>query len=151
MKTLATGSDVQQILLRVETVSLCNAAQWGRMNAHQMVCHLCDAMRVPLGEKAVSDAELSPLQRSIIKWGALYFPRKWPKNVQTRPEIDQCRMNAPLNDFEADRRTASELVRRLCNANVDGVSHPFFGPLTRAQWLRWGWLHTDHHLRQFGR
>ena len=28
--------------------------------------------------------------------------------------------------------------------------HPVFGPMTRGAWLRWGYLHTDHHLRQFG-
>jgi hypothetical protein len=29
--------------------------------------------------------------------------------------------------------------------------HPLFGPMSRAAWLRWGYLHLDHHLRQFGR
>jgi hypothetical protein len=28
--------------------------------------------------------------------------------------------------------------------------HPVFGPLNVAAWLRWGHLHVDHHLRQFG-
>lgn len=28
--------------------------------------------------------------------------------------------------------------------------HPIFGRLSPAAWLRWGYLHTDHHLRQFG-
>jgi hypothetical protein len=28
--------------------------------------------------------------------------------------------------------------------------HPLFGPLTRAEWGRWGLRHADHHLRQFG-
>ena len=23
-------------------------------------------------------------------------------------------------------------------------------PMTRAQWMRWAFMHTDHHLRQFG-
>jgi len=25
-----------------------------------------------------------------------------------------------------------------------------FGRLSDAAWLRWGYLHMDHHLRQFG-
>ena len=28
--------------------------------------------------------------------------------------------------------------------------HPIFGAMTDAEWMRWGYLHTDHHLRQFG-
>ena len=30
-------------------------------------------------------------------------------------------------------------------------SHPMFGPMTPEDWMRWGYLHADHHLRQFGR
>ncbi len=151
MKTLAAGKDAQSILVRLEALSPHDAALWGRMNVHQMVCHVRDAMRVPMGELSVSDAEMRPLNRLVMKWGALYFPRRWPKDFPTRPEIDQCRLNAPLRDFESDRQCAIALLPRFCQANLEGMRHPSFGPITRAQWLRWGWLHTDHHLRQFGR
>ena len=30
------------------------------------------------------------------------------------------------------------------------MGHPIFGPLTTSQWMRWGYLHVYHHLRQFG-
>jgi hypothetical protein len=28
--------------------------------------------------------------------------------------------------------------------------HPIFGQMTEKEWMRWGYLHMDHHLRQFG-
>jgi len=28
--------------------------------------------------------------------------------------------------------------------------HPFFGEMSERDWMKWGWLHMDHHLRQFG-
>jgi hypothetical protein len=28
--------------------------------------------------------------------------------------------------------------------------HPIFGAMSERAWLRWGYLHMDHHLRQFG-
>jgi Protein of unknown function (DUF1569) len=31
------------------------------------------------------------------------------------------------------------------------LPHPIFGPMTAKDWMRWGYLHADHHLRQFGR
>jgi hypothetical protein len=31
------------------------------------------------------------------------------------------------------------------------MPHPMFGAMTTLEWMRWGYLHTDHHLRQFGR
>jgi hypothetical protein len=151
MKTLAVSEDLRSIQSRIESLSSDDAARWGRMNAHQMVCHLCESMRVPLGEKSVSDFEMTPLSRIVMKWGALYSPFNWPKDVATRPELDQCRLNVPLRDFESDRQYALALVPRLCDVDLEGKRHPYFGQITRAEWLRWGWLHADHHLRQFGR
>ena len=151
MKSLTEVSERRAILARLEAVSPADSARWGRMNAQQMLCHLCDSMRVPLGEKAVSDAGLGTMSRKLLKFGALYVPLRWAKNVSTRPEIDQCRLNAQLGHFGVDRQAAVVLVQRLCGTDLEGKSHPFFGPLTHAEWLRWAWLHADHHLRQFGR
>jgi len=116
-----------------------------------MLRHLADSMRVPLGEMKVSDAEIPQVQRIALKWAALYVPLKWGKNFTTRPEIDQCKLNPQLDDFELERLRTIELRNRICDTDLEGKRHPFFGALTRAEWLRWGWLHADHHLRQFGR
>jgi len=35
-------------------------------------------------------------------------------------------------------------------ADLGNNEHPLFGPMSRAEWLRWGYLHMDHHFRQFG-
>lgn len=151
MKTLAVAADLDSIQLRLKALTSQDAARWGRMNAHQMVKHLCDSISVPLGAMMVSEAAMPQLQRTVMKWGALYVPLRWPKNVPTRPEIDQCNLRGPLDDFESDLQTAVALVRRLGDAGLEGKCHPYFGLISRAQWLRWGWLHADHHLRQFGR
>jgi hypothetical protein len=121
------------------------------MSAHLMLRHLADSMRVPLGEMKVSDAEIPQTQRIVLKWGALYVPLKWSKNFATRPEIDQCRLNPQLDDIEFECLKTIELCSRICDGDLKGRRHPYFGALTRAEWLRWGWLHADHHLRQFGR
>ena len=54
-------------------------------------------------------------------------------------------------DFAAD---VADLVRCSSDhgaaARLHVARHPLFGPLTDAAWLRWAYLHMDHHLRQFG-
>jgi hypothetical protein len=64
------------------------APKWGLMSAPQMVCHLNDSFRVGAGEKYASPAS-SLLQRTVVKFVALYLPIQWPPGVPTRPEIDQ--------------------------------------------------------------
>jgi hypothetical protein len=149
MKTLARSTDLEGLLVRLGTVSAGDAALWGRMSAQQMLCHLSDATLIPLGEIRVSDVSNVAL-RSIVKWGAFYAPVPWPKGAPTPPEVDQCLNNLPLGDFETDRSRLIQLTLRLQDTNLNGRPHPYFGALRHQEWMRWAWLHTDHHFRQFG-
>lgn len=117
-----------------------------------MVCHLRDAFLMGTAGVPVSDVAHAA-NRTIIKWIALYAPARWPQGIQTRPEIDQVLGHGtPPDQFAAD---VAALVTVLEAAATDSQffedrRHPIFGPLSRTAWLRWGYLHVDHHLRQFG-
>jgi hypothetical protein len=52
-------------------------------------------------------------------------------------------------DFDQDRARAIGLLRRFAADDARHATHLFFGPLTRDEWMIWGYRHTDHHLRQF--
>ncbi len=103
------------------------------------------------GQKPVSDAT-GRLQRTMVKWIALYLPVCWPAGIQTRPEIDQqCAGTRPV-DFAADVAELETLLELITTGekSFDGHVHPIFGRMSQAAWLRWAYLHMDHHLRQFG-
>jgi hypothetical protein len=40
-------------------------------------------------------------------------------------------------------------MRRFVAPGSKLGAHPSLGPLTRDEWMVWGFRHTDHHLRQF--
>jgi hypothetical protein len=121
------------------------------MSAGQMVCHLCDAYRATLGEIAVSPAS-GIFQRTVMKWAALRLPMKWPPGVPTRPEIEQGAGGTPPTEFERDRAELLVSFSRFCGTGGRvSPAHPIFGQMRAEEWLRWGYLHADHHLRQFGR
>src|SRR5277367_6362031 len=88
MRTLTFISDRQSIAERISALTLSDSRRWGRMSVHQMICHLCDAYRAPLGEKYVSPTRVF-VPRKLFKWVALRAPLKWPKGVPTRPEVEQ--------------------------------------------------------------
>ena len=59
----------------------------------------------------------------------------------TRPTAfleDRAALAAAIEQFARQPRTA-QFSRR-----------PIFGELTEWEWMRWGYLHADHHFRQFG-
>jgi len=151
MKTLARQCDKAELLRRLRTVQPKSAPRWGRMSAHQMVCHLADAFRMAEGQKpTTSRARL--LQRTILKWLVLYLPLRWPPGILTSPEIDQEQGGTRPVEFASDVAQVETLVELVTarTRNLDRPPHPVFGSMSDGDWLRWGYLHTDHHLRQFG-
>ena len=121
------------------------------MCVEQMVCHLSDSYLAALGEKALSPAT-GLLQRTVVKWMALALPIPWPHGFKTRPELEQGLGGTPPVDFERDCARLLAVFRRFSGEPAHYADrHPIFGPMSRQDWLRWGYLHADHHLRQFGR
>ena len=88
----------------------------------------------------------------MVKWVALYLPLRWPLGIPTTAEVDQERGGTRPAEFAADVALLEALVERFTarTRSLDRKPHPIFGTLSDAAWLRWGYLHMDHHLRQFG-
>jgi hypothetical protein len=152
MKTLASDRDQHEILRRLKQVRPDTTRRWGRMTAPQMICHLSDSYRVVMGLKPVTPTS-GFLERTVIKWIALYAPLKWPVGIKTRPEVDQEGGEATCpKDFTADVADLETLVGIFTSqqGSADWPGHPIFGPMSKRDWLRWGYLHMDHHFRQFG-
>ena len=155
-RTLANPADKQQIAARVLTIQPSSARLWGRMTPSEMICHLADSFRVTMGLKPWATERISatpiPLPDWFVKWVAFELPLKWPKGTPTRPEVDPQRNGTQPVEFTRDRQELLQLLQRFTRQPRDfqWQEHPFFGPLTDAEWMRWGYLHMDHHLRQFG-
>jgi hypothetical protein len=151
MKTMARAQDATEIARRLRTLRPDSPRRWGKMTANQMICHLIDACRMALGEQSVSRKEGGP-PPVVIKWIALYLPFRWPQGIDTRPEIDQLCAGTQPGQFDADVAQLAKLLERMTQvaANHAWPVHPIFGAMSRRAWMRWGYLHADHHLRQFG-
>ncbi len=151
MKSLANSEDRSDLLVRVTSLRADSQRRWGKMSAHQMLCHLNDAFLICMGERQVSPAT-GIFQRTVIKFGALYAPIKWPKGFPTRPEMEQGVGGTAPIEFETDRSTLIKTMERFWSPECDRTRnpHPVFGDLRDREWLRWGYLHVDHHFRQFG-
>ena len=151
MRSLASEETTAAIRTRIQHISPTDQPLWGSMSVHQMLSHLTDAFRCALGERAVAPFRALPLPRPVFKCIALYMPIKWPPGVPAPPEIRQKIGEIPPGDFNTGRDLLLARLDAFVNATNLAATHPMWGKMTRAQWMRWGYLHTDHHLRQFGR
>ena len=135
VKTLLNPKDKDEIIARLQAVCPHSPRLWGKMSAHQMVCHLTD-----------------PYPRSLLRWIALWAPIPWPKGFKTAPELDQQAGGTPPVEFDNDVRKLRNLVDRFTRQPRDfqWQPHPHFGQMSDREWMRLAYLHMDHHLRQFG-
>jgi hypothetical protein len=151
MKTLANLDDKLELLRRLDQIGPGSQRRWGKMTAPEMICHLSDAFRVTLGEREAKPVH-NWFSRSLFKWAALLVPTRWPHGVSTVPECEAQRGGTPPAEMKRDMSELRELLDRFARQQWGTAVpvHPIFGPLTKREWMRWGYLHIDHHLRQFG-
>jgi hypothetical protein len=77
---------------------------------------------------------------------------QWPHGVKTRPELEQGVGGTPPAEFEADLQLLLATIDKFTQQprTFEFHPHPMFGAMSEKEWMRWGYLHCDHHLRQFG-
>jgi len=154
VKSLLNSADKEELLQRITSVQPSDQRLWGKMSAHQMICHLADGYRVYTGEISAEPVRAPAFVKSLVRTAALYMPLHWPKGrIPTLPKIDQAAGygTRPV-EFEKDVQILCELLDRFTKLKPDFVfnPHPGLGALSYSQWMRLGYLHSDHHLRQFG-
>ena len=122
--------------------------QWGTMNVHQMLDHVGNALAAALGHRAFSATPRSG-PRGLLRFIALYVIPRSPRGIRSGAEPA-----SSVVDVEAFSRNQERAIALLRDMAAPGQSyaeaHPAFGAMTRGDWLRYAYLHTDHHLRQFG-
>jgi hypothetical protein len=87
----------------------------------------------------------------LMKWGGLRSGLRWPKNLATTPELELALKEESTATFEELVELAVAKMEAVTSSVRLAPRHPMFGPMSGADWMRWGYLHADHHLRQFGR
>lgn len=149
MKSHWNEPDRLELAERTRAVGPASQGLWGTMTAHQMICHVADAYAGVMGE-----IQLAPRAAGLerpVKWLALYVPVPWPHGYPAPREIDQVRgAGTPPDLFDRDLERALQAMDRFRPEVVRDRPHPLWGRLSVWEWGRWGYLHTDHHLRQFG-
>jgi Protein of unknown function (DUF1569) len=151
MKSLLNPGDKEEVLVRVHKTCPTSSRLWGKMSAHQMICHLSDGFRMYMGLKTVAPVGF-PYPSRIMKSVALWAPIPWPKGFKSVPELDQQKDGTPPEEFDRDVKELKNLVDRFMRQprDYEWQPHPHFGQMSEKEWMRLAYLHMDHHLRQFG-
>ena len=147
-KTLLHATDHDEIARRLAALTPEAQRQWGVMSIGGMMCHLADGYLAVMGEKELTGEPLS-IPPPVAKFLALRTPLPWARNLKTAESVRQGGGGTPPTDFAHDRQRLLTAFDRFCSSTHMRDFHPMFNTMRRADWMRWGYLHADHHLRQF--
>lgn len=139
---------LDSLVTRISRATPDSARRWGTMNVQQMLIHIGDGAAAALGQRPFSATPRSG-PRGMVRFIALYLLPRTPRGIKSGAEPAAKVVDAAA--FAADRDRAIALLRQMAApTQTFTAAHPAFGTMTRADWMRYAYLHTDHHLRQFG-
>ncbi len=151
MRTVADPEVLRALLGRLHALQPESARRWGTLEAHEMLCHLGDATAMVLRIRP-RDRPVPPRRRRALKLLGLWTPVRWPHGWKTNPMQDPRAGGTQPSAFARDLERVVVGLEGVAAAATDALepAHGFFGSMSRADWQRWAYKHTDHHLRQFG-
>ena len=141
----------QAVFKRIDAIKPDTKAEWGKLNATQMIRHLFEANRMALGEIPMPDRS-NFVSRTLIKWMFLSNikpPGRKKGKIHTFPEIDVVQNKIAVEDIELEKKKYKDIVNRIINTAALYPSHTLFGKMSRADWGFLMYAHADYHLTQF--
>ncbi|RPE12431.1 DUF1569 domain-containing protein [Chitinophaga lutea] len=149
LPNIFTQPVAQDIIRRINLLQPGTTAQWGKMNAGQMLAH-CNVQY----ELVYDDNHPKPgfvmrfILRSFVK-KIVTSAQPYKQNAQTAPAF----IIKGDRDFDREKTRLIGYIRQTAelgeHAFEGKVSHSF-GALSKNQWNNLFYKHLNHHLTQFG-
>jgi hypothetical protein len=151
MKTVGDSAVLGALVARLRVLQPTSRRRWGTLTPHEMLCHLGDAAAMVLRTRPRTQ-QVASRSRPLVKAVALWSPVRWPHGWRTNPMHDPRAGGTQPSVFAQDLERAVMGLQGIAVAEPGTLEpiHGFFGTMSVADWQRWAYNHTDHHLRQFG-
>ena len=150
MENVFSSAGVTHFVNRIEKLQPNTHAQWGKMNAAQMLAH-CNVTYRMIYEPGFTKPS-GFLKGLLLRWFVKPYvvsEKPYKQSTQTAPEF----IIADEKNFNAEREKLIAHLQRVLQegeASFEGRPSHSFGPLTAKEWNTLFAKHLDHHLRQCG-
>ncbi len=149
MKTIFDNAVREELIMRINSLSEVNKAQWGKMNVFQMVKHNSYWNGWILGKDyhTYKQAFMGKIFGKMALRNMIKDDKPLDKNI---PTSSQFKVKETNEDLKAEKLKWISLTKSYENYDNPDFIHDFFGKMTKEQIGILVYKHTDHHLRQFG-
>ncbi len=148
-KNLLQSEVKEEIISRINKLSVQSKNEWGKMNVNQMLYHTAAGLKIAYGEiKTASKGNW--LTKQMMRFFILKTDMPTPKEkAETFAEINTVTLGINPADFTAERNTLIDLVKNFPKKELHPTSS-LLGKMSKENWARLHYTHLDHHLKQFG-
>lgn len=147
MNTIFDNQSVIALTNRINSLNKADQAQWGKMNAYQMLKHCTLADEMFQGKKEYKRLFIGRLFGRMALNGILKNENPMKKSQPTHPELKI----TGTGDFENEQQNWINTLSKYNEFSNQSFTHPFFGKMSKDEIGQFVYKHTDHHLKQFGR
>jgi len=149
MKNIFEKSVTDELINRINQLTIESKPNWGKMSVDQMLAHCNVTYEFEFEDKHPKPKGFKKWIIKILAKNIVVGDKPYKKNSRTAPEF---LMTDPKN-FETEK---SRLIAYLTKTQELGEDHfdnkdsHSFGVLTKTEWSNLFYKHLDHHLNQFG-
>jgi hypothetical protein len=149
MKNIFSSEVCEEIIARINQLSVQSTPEWGKMNVAQMLAHCNVTYELVFENKHPKPNALVRFLLKVIVKNYVVSDKPFKRSSQTSPAF----IIANDRDFETEKYRLIDYinqVQKLGATHFDGkVSHSF-GALKATEWNNMFYKHLEHHLKQFG-
>ena len=125
-------------------------ALWGRMNAHNMIEHLVEAVEYTNG-KRVADLRFPADKANKQRQGLVHSDFVIPNGVPSYlPDATKTKRFNDLANAIVELNNELDAFEYFFKTEGITAIHFEFGPMTYKEWIIWHGKHFTHHFKQFG-
>jgi hypothetical protein len=146
-KNLLYQEAAERIIQRVQRLEPTSKAQWGSMNATEMLLHanLCNEEIF----ENIRPGKRTTVKQYLLRILALYIAPNFKKGVKGDVKKETVGRIADRH-FEEQKKKFIELIQRFPeHKGPITLPHIAFGNISKNEWGIAAYKHMDHHLRQF--
>ncbi len=145
METIFNQETINGLTEQINQLKKSDNAQWGKMNAYQMLKHCTLSEEMFQGKTQYKRLFMGKIFGRMALKGILKDDKAMKKNQPTHPDF----IITGSGNFEAEKEKWIDLLNGYSHFSNRNFVHPFFGKMSKDEIGKYVYKHTDHHLRQF--
>jgi hypothetical protein len=149
MKNIFELSVSNEMISRIEKLTVNTAPQWGKMNVAQMLAHCSVTYEFVFDNTHKKPNAFIVFMLKLLVKGNVVNEKPYKQNGGTAPQF----IIKNQRDFEVEKKRLINYIsktQQLGQAHFDGKESYSFGKLTANEWNNMFYKHLNHHLSQFG-